>query len=382
MDDFIGKRLTEVREARGHTLTSLVELLESRVTVAAISQYEKDQSSPRPEIAELIAAKLEIPFDFFFREPAEGDRAPIYWRSLTSATKTARTRARRRFEWLKEIVWYLRQFLEFPTIDLPTANELGISIDPLDLTKSDLERIASRCRQRWELGDGPIDDVVSLLEAKGIIVSRSSIYSDKLDAFSQYSSVNNTPIIFLAEDKKSAARSRLDATHELAHLILHRGLSEEQFQNREIHNKLERDALYFGAALLMPKAAFSHDFKYPTLNSFLYLKRKWNVSIAAMIVRAKELGLVEEIQAQRLWINYSRRGWKKQEPLDDVVKPEPPRLLRRGFEVIIREGIKTPGQIIRELALSSNDIEELAGLDRGFFQAELYRVDVKPRSIG
>lgn len=376
---FIGRRLTEAREARGLSITSLIESLEGKVTVAAVSQYEKSMSTPRPEVAELLAEKLQIPFAFFFSKSKHNDDSLLYWRSLSSATKTARTRVRRRFVWFKEISEYLKTFLEFPEVNFPTPEELGVPHDPTILNHNQLDEIAQRCRQYWELDNAPIDNLVDLLERQGAVLSRGSIFSDKLDAFSQFSSIDETPYIFLATDKNSAVRSRLDAAHELAHLVLHRHVSEESFKDKEIHSKLEKDAFYFGSAFLLPKQSFSEDFRYPTLNSLLYLKRKWNVSIGAMIIRSKELGLIEKSQADNLWINYSRRGWKKQEPLDDSIRPEIPRVLRKGFEVLIEKNIKTTGQILNDLPFESSDIEELTGLPKGYLLKAHFNIGIKPK---
>lgn len=366
-DNFVGIRLTEVREARGYSITELVKTLQGRVTVAAISQYEKGDSTPRPEIAELLAEKLEIPFSYFLQESPVNDTGVVFWRSFASATKTARTRAKRRFVWLKQMTEYLKDYLEFPELNFPNPKDIGVPNDPTKLTHQELDEIAQRCREFWKLGDTPLANIVSVLENNGAIVSRSSIFSDKLDAFSQFSDKGGTPYIFLSTEKNSAVRSRLDAAHELSHLILHRDLTEEQFNDKEIHNKLEKDAFYFGTAFLFPKRAFIEEFKYPTLDSCLYLKRKWKVSIGALILRAKDLGKIEDIQAERLWINYARRGWKKQEPLDDTLLPENPRLLKKGFEFLVNEGIKTPDQILEDLSLSANDIQELTGLQSNFF---------------
>lgn len=66
-------------------------------------------------------------------------------------------------------------------------------------------------------------------------------------------------------------------------------------------------------------------------------------------------------------MNHARRGWKKMEPLDESLQPEYPKLLKQGFEILIKEGIKTSEQIIQEIALPQKDIEELSGLPAGYF---------------
>jgi hypothetical protein len=81
-----------------------------------------------------------------------------------------------------------------------------------------------------------------------------------------------------------------------------------------------------------------------------------------------------------LWINYSRRGWKRQEPLDDSIPTERLRLLRTGFELLIEEGILTPNQILQDLSLNQVDIEELTGLSPGYLSREFGNIKLKIRS--
>jgi len=50
------------------------------------------------------------------------------------------------------------------------------------------------------------------------------------------------------------------------------------------------------------------------------------VSIAMMIVRCGHLGLIDQSQGKRLWINYNRRGWRDEEPFDGTLKAEEPRV--------------------------------------------------------
>ncbi len=96
------------------------------------------------------------------------------------------------------------------------------------------------------------------------------------------------------------------------------------------------------------------------------LKPKWNVSIAMMIVRARHAGFISEESERKLWINYSRRKWRRNEPLDDTTEVEEPRLLRKSLELVLDQGAQTPTDITSRLALPASDIEALSGLPRGY----------------
>ncbi|MBK8210507.1 MAG: ImmA/IrrE family metallo-endopeptidase [Rhodospirillales bacterium] len=72
---------------------------------------------------------------------------------------------------------------------------------------------------------------------------------DTVSAFSFWE--GGHPFIFLGADKQSAARSRFDAAHELGHLILHRGVAEEDLEADL--NRFEREAHRCQPALFCQK---------------------------------------------------------------------------------------------------------------------------------
>lgn len=373
---FVGQRLVEAREARGLSNASFAELLDV-VSPQAISQYEKGKATPRPEIMTLIAHKLNLPERFFLRPIEEHEPTEtFFWRSLSSATQAARNKGQRRFGWLREIVSYLKQHLEFPAPNLP---RLSLPHDILTLRNDMIEDAANECREYWRIGDGPIADLTLFLENNGVIVSRGNLEAEKLDAFSQWAEHGETPYVFLTADKKSAARSRLDAAHELGHLVLHRHVRPKQFANTRNYKILEEQAFLFASAFLLPASSFNAELWMPTLDAFRSLKERWRVSIGAMIKRSNELGLLTDSEAKRMWINYGRRSWRGVEPLDDRLQPEQPRLLRRSFELLIQERIKTREQILLDLPFAVGDIEELAGLPRGFLTGDVYEMPVTPK---
>jgi len=355
---FIGARLTEAREARGFTVTSLSELI--GVSKQAVSQYEKGSASPHPEAMQGIVEALHLPLEFFLRPTGELTLPTVFYRSLSAATKAERARADRRFGWLREVVCYVRAFVELPPANLPN---LGLPGDPNALVESDLEGVASEIRRFWNLGDGPISNVVWLLENNGVVVARDELGSEALDAFSAW--VDGTPYVFLGSDKGSAARSRLDAAHELAHLLLHRGVDRSQLYQQADHRLLEDQAFRFAGAFLLPASSFARDFYVPTLDALRVLKSKWAVSVGMMIKRAEDLTLISPDQARRLWISYNRRGWKRKEPLDDELPIEQPRLLRRSMELIVNEAGQSHAHVLSELPFAVSDVEELASLPPG-----------------
>lgn len=360
---FIGARLREAREARTLTAIALSEMV--GVTRQAISQYEMGTGSPRPEVMKKIAETLNIPERRFVLPINRSESRTVFYRSMNAATKTARARAQARYGWLREMVDYLRGFVEFPKVNFP---DFKLPVNPTSISYEEIEELATETRRFWDAGDGPIGNIVWLLENNGTIVARDELAAHTLDAFSEFVRDEMTPYVILGSDKASAVRSRFDAAHELGHLILHRNIDHTRLANTTDFKLIEDQAFRFAGAFLLPEKAFAQDLYSATLDSLKNLKPKWRVSIGAMIKRAANLELISEDKAQRLWIQRSRLGWNKKEPLDDQMPIEEPRLLLRGFEFRLNEKAEEQSLILAELALAANDVEALSGLPAGSFK--------------
>ena len=357
---FVSARLTEARQARGLNGTALADLI--GVSPQSVSQYERNKQTPSAEMLGVISDKLNLPISYFVREIKSTETNPIFWRGRTTATRAARDRAEIRLIWLREIIDYLTEFFDFPALDLPP---LDLPKDFRELDTDLLEFAASSVRAHWRIGEDVMPDLLLEMENNGIIVSRVFVGAEKLDAFSQWSSVYKIPFVLLGRDKASAVRQRFDAAHELAHLVLHRGVDPKRLNSAADYKILEDQAHYFSSALLLPAESFSSDLYTPTLDGMLSIKERWKVSVGAMIKRCETLGIIDDDGARRLWINYNRRGWRKVEPFDGKIEKERPRLLRRSMTQLLTEGERSVSQILSTLPLAPKDIEELCDLDPG-----------------
>jgi Zn-dependent peptidase ImmA (M78 family)/transcriptional regulator with XRE-family HTH domain len=358
---FRGARLREAREARAISAVSLADLV--GVTRAAISQYEHDKQTPSPAVLHAIADRLNFPIPYFLGPVHETPPGAVFYRSFTSATKTARLRAQRRYEWVRRIVAVLRRLVKFPTFTFPTV-ELPAAWQ--DLTADDIEDAATAVRSLIDVSVQPLSNVILLFERIGILAVRHGLDSSSLDAFSNWPPGDLNPFIVLGADKASAVRSRFDAAHEVGHMILHRHVPERDLKNRDALKIIEGQANRFAGALLLPREGFAKDVGSPTLDRFLVLKTTWGASVGAMISRCAQLSMLTPEREQKLWMNYARRGWKKREPYDDVIPPEEPHFIKRSLEVVLEKGAITREQLLHYVSLYPRDVEEVVGLPSGF----------------
>ena len=367
---FIGSRLREARESRRISSGGLAELI--GVSRAGVSLYETGRSSPSGQVFEKIMEKLNLPAAFFFR-PADCKvglpQHTVFERSRVTATKSTRMYARHRRGWLREIVQYLDRFVEFPTIEFPEID--GDSRWP-SWSRQTIEDIARFTRNSWGLRTGPISDVTLLCEKHGAIVSMIPMNDSRLDAFSTWDPVDGRPYIVLGSDTQSAFRTRFNVCHELGHLVLHRKVTPEKFEDREYFRFIESQADQFAAAFLTPAESFSADIDghIPSLDLFMGLKSRWKVSIKMMVHRAQELNIIDREEARRMYINYNRRRWNRMEPLDESFEVEKPRLVRRVFETVIENSVVDRLELGGSLPFSQEDIEQVANLPHGYLDEE------------
>ena len=366
---FNGQRLRQARLYNGLSINDLAEIL--GVTKQAISQYETQNVTPEFEKMRILTEKLKFPSSYLFqRDIYDVNTKTTYFRALLSANKNARLQQQVKLKHLAIIYQVLSKYLEFPILNIPKFKYDN---------KLDFEQIALELRNYWNIGEKPIDNISHLLERNGIIVASYPVNQNNIDAYSQKIKVegNDRYIIVLSNDKNLAARSNFDAAHELGHILLHDWNIDIEELSREDFKQQEREANYFAAAFLLPKNAFLRDVSlYPRdLKYYIELKKKWKVSISAMLIRANRLGVLTDNQYQYLMKQMAINNWRKREPLDNVLIKQEPILLNKSIEILMQNNIFNPQEFMDELAenqlsMKPEEVEMLLNLDKGTLSIE------------
>lgn len=382
VQSFRGHRLREARLARGLFKKSLGDMV--GISGVAISRYEDGQDKPLPDKLAALAQHLAFPEQFFLQPAWDEVVEPIFWRSRANETKIAREMTEQRMRWLCEIFGYLDEEVNFPDFNLP---EIDVPADFRLITPEVIERAAEGVRAAWRLGRAPIPNVILSLENAGIPVVNLEIGSDKQDGFCFKSKRLSRVFVGINTYHVSACRARYDAAHELGHAILHGNVTAQQERDKVAHKMLEQQAHRFAAAFLFPRESFFSEVGSPSLDYFCSLKRKWGMSIAAMVYRSYDLGLADEVEKSLLFQNMGRRRWRGvlREPFDSEADMpiERPRMLRRGMEVIANDSPSGRASMLAALPHPRPEIEQISGLERGFFDtASIYQMDVTKRSDG
>lgn len=360
---FQPRRLTQAREARGLTKVALATLVER--SSPTLTKWENGDSLPEADSLARLSKALNCPESWFLADIPNYGVSPYFFRSNAATTREARCVAKVRMQWLQDVSIKLQEVIDWPAVNVPHLRAEDFNV----IDDATIEEFALQCRQAWGLGLGPVSDMMLALESAGVVCCREEIGYSQMDGLSHWCEVDNRPYVYLVADKANFFRSRFDAAHELGHLVLHRYLKETEFNKR--YRDIEAQAHLFASAFLLPADSFSLEItSWPTLDTFLALKKRWKVSVAAMIVRGKQLGIISDEYSTRLWKNYSARGWRRGEPLDIDAKPEFPRLMPRAIEMIVSNNVFGKAALRDHLALASADLVSLCGLGEEFFKAE------------
>jgi len=291
---FTPSRLSLARRREGLTKVQLAK--KTDLTARSIADYESHRTEPQPDTVKRLADALRYPVSFFEApEIPEIEPEATTFRALSKLTATKRDQAISAATLALDFHRWITERFRLPSLDLPDH-----------LAGEDPERAAEILRMEWKLGEKPIPNMVHLLEAHGVrVFSLAEDYAE-VDAFSTW--VKGTPFVFL-NTMKTAERSRMDAAHELGHLVLHR------HGTTVLQRPIEEEAKRFASAFLMPKRGMLPTAPhFPSLDQLMRIKRKWKVSLVALAFRLHELGAISDWHYRSLCIDISRRGYRKSEP--------------------------------------------------------------------
>lgn len=364
--EFNGDRLKTARIYRGLTVAELAEELDlQRQTV---SMYENNKlKNPGIQTISKMSEVLGFPKRFFLeKDEMILKTGSTYFRALLTTSKKYRSQQVLKIDFIAKIFKYLNEYIEFPETNLPK-----------ELFKTP-EEAAVALRSLWNLGEKPIENIVYLVEQNGILVTEFNSDTNDIDAFSQLVDVDGIEkyLVGYSKNKGTASRIHFDIAHELGHMLLHEWSEDIESLTKEEFKERENEANAFASAFLLPKEAFIKDVGSYADNIAFYveLKKKWKVSISAMIRRSYTLGLISNLTYQQLMRSMQKRGIKKHEPLDDTLLTSKPSLLKTAVEMLIQENALEPREFLEELSskynfsMESNEIEVLLDLPKGLLK--------------
>ncbi|MYL47807.1 ImmA/IrrE family metallo-endopeptidase [Virgibacillus halodenitrificans] len=362
---FNGSRLKEARLYNKFTITELAEKL--NVTKQMVSKYESGKSEPSFEKSLQLTDVLGYPREFFYTvDKYLIDNEGTFFRSRLTTTQKSKEPASIALKYSVIVRDFLEQYIDFPVLHNREIYE----------EKDDLEEIAMCIRKSMNLGLDPIHDIIEVAELMGFTVLNMEYQEDKVDAFSSMNTINgNSYFVISTGDTGSFYRQQFSIAHEIGHWVLHQNINPQELDKNE-YKVMEDEANKIASILLLPKESFGEELKakiVDEIDTYYNLKRRWNVSMAAMIKRARDLSIISVEQEVKLYKQMHYRKWRNPEPFDTETKVTIPVALKQSLELLIDENILQGHEIpliIAEqynLYLTPKMLAMICGVDAALF---------------
>jgi Zn-dependent peptidase ImmA (M78 family)/DNA-binding XRE family transcriptional regulator len=331
---FNGDLVALAREARGLTQTELAR--RACVGQGTVSKLENGLlEQPSEEAIARLAGALRYPPEFFFQnEPLASVGGLMFRRRLSLSPK----RLRKLEADLNVVRLQVQALLRGIEIQADRA------LPRLDLEDYGSPSEAARMlRAAWRLPGGPVRDLTATIESAEAIVIALDFGTSKADAAHQWPP--GRPAFFFVNTTTPGDRLRFSLAHELGHAVLHHTPTPDP----------ETEANLFAGELLMPGREIKPMLAQGlTFSKLAELKRHWRVSMAALIMRAHQLGAITDRQRRSWFQRLSQRGWRTTEPVQ--IPREQPRILSEILQIHARDH----GYGIAELArLARADVDDL-----------------------
>jgi len=224
-----------------------------------------------------------------------------------------------------------------PEFKMPACNSTVVE------SYEDVELMADRLRNEWDLGEGPIENLMEVLEANGIKVA--VVQADSAFDALMVETDAGLPVI-VVRDGLPGDRQRFSLAHELGHAIVRHvdSLDPEKVANR------------FAGALLVPASSVRSELgasrQRLDIQELCLLKQRYGLSIAAWAYRAKDLGIITDAYFASFNRFLRVKGLHREEEycsMDSELAFRRVRLVQRA----IAEGLvsRTKAEELRDVAL-------------------------------
>lgn len=300
--------VTLAREARGLSQARLAKL--AGLSQAHISKVEASVVAVSSDVVEALSRALRMPMAFFYqKDPVLGPgTSEFYHRKRQAVPAGVLKQIHAQVDILRIHVGRLLRAIDLPECAIPQLQIADFS--------GRAEEVARAVRSVLHVAPGPIPNVVRAIEDAGGLVIPAAFGTYEVDAISRW--VPGLPPLFFINNSAPVDRFRMSLAHELAHMVMHRFPEQG----------MEEQAAVFAAEFLMPATDIKNQLYRLDLSRLAALKPYWRTSMEALLMRATDLRCVTSGAARYLWIQMSSRGYRKREPAELDLAPEPPTLIR------------------------------------------------------
>ncbi len=294
----LGLRLKQAREMIGISTRHVVTLLPTNLTMShvTLTNYESGKYQAPLDILAALADVYQHPINWFLENGPM--LTGIHYRNKKSKIGVHELR---RFEAVAQQWLGAYRRLDEELNSIRRKRNFEIAADETGAETATVVRKHLKFKE-----SDPIPSVIEVMEMAGIRVME---IPTKLAIDAMAARLGEEDVVVLNSNVPND-RSRMNAAHELGH-VLFRDYAAPKSSN---HKLLEKRAFEFASYFLLTKHMLRSAFNGRSMVRLVQFKERFGISLAAMIYRAEAEGILSEHQAKQLWIEFSKRGWRREEP--------------------------------------------------------------------
>ena len=270
------------------TMDELSSLTKGEVSKPNISKYESGKMMPSSKVHIALAKALGMDFDYFFRPATVEVSRPVDYRKKSKLSKGDENAI---FEEVKDTA---ERYLEIEDT-LGVSMRFDYNLNDIEVsTRMDVKRVVARIRQDWNLGVGPLSNVIDLLENHGLRVIEIEA-PDAFDGMCVF--VGEKKPVIVLNKHYTVERKRYTALHEFGHSVMRMSDSLSQKEKEGLCN-------YFAGEMLLSSDVLHQIFGIRVNTVFLNevgrLQTQFGISIDAIFHRLKD----EHIMSDSFYTKY------------------------------------------------------------------------------
>lgn len=326
----LGTRIKQGRLAAGLSLRQLAQ--DVGLSAMAISKYERDQIRPSSENLLRLARALSVRTEYFFRE-ARVALTEVDFRKHSKLSPQDEGKA------VEDVREKLERWFELESVipvSWPNAFVLPQGLPDHVVSYDSVEVLADQIRAAWQLGTGPVRNLVDKMEEEGIkVILTPHDGGKKFDGL--VAKANGHTLVVVGQNWPGD-RQRFTLAHELGHLVLHDRLAANLDEERACNR--------FAGAFLVPRGeairllGVSRSWLEP--RELYLLKHEWGLSMNGWLYRAQDLEIINHSAARRHWNFFSQQSnggatWREQEPGDAYAQECPRRFTQLVYRALAED---------------------------------------------
>ena len=288
--------LETARLLRQKTQKEVVDVI--GISQASLSKAEHGLQGLPIEVMQKLYEYYDLPEAFFVRKEGVSPIGHLYYRKKLTVTNKVIDSFIAKIKIYKAIIDELMSAVELPDYTI------GNFVPDEHMSVKD---IANKVRYQLKVFNGAVPNLSTLLENNGVIIIKFDFGTEKIDGLTTITD-SDRKVIFI-NNQMPNDRIRFSIAHELGHLVMHLGNPPCS------SDEAERQADEFASEFLMPQNEIMPMLQNINMQTLGMLKKKWRVSMHALVRRAKDLETISHQQYRNFQMYFSKKGYTKSEPI-------------------------------------------------------------------